>query len=68
MGNRALLPFSHRLNILLWELSGRSAEVCIMSSPRLPEFPPSAPCTEINKIANAKRISAFNIYCINESF
>ena len=40
MANRTSLPFSRGLNIQWWELSGRSAEVSIMFSPRVLKFPP----------------------------
>jgi len=54
MGNWASLPFAHVLNILLRKYSGRSAEVYMMLSLRVPKFPSFGPYTEINKTANVK--------------
>ena len=40
MGNQASLQFSCGLNILVYEVSGRSVEVYIMCSLRVPNFHP----------------------------
>jgi len=66
--NQTSLPFSRGSNILLWRFWGESDEVYIMLSSGYLSSPPSAPCTQINNIANTKRTSAVNIYHINERF